>query len=461
MQNLYRRAFQQASCGLLLIGADGNVADINTRALQMLGYATDALPRSLPLSELADSLPPADAEFLRRSFQDGTEQSGETVCYSTDGSEYPVRYLFTPCRREDNIIEGLFITLEDMKNEEQHRSRLQQRESRYRSLFESSSDPIIFLDSRGIIREANASTFALIDRDESEVLGKHFFRFVAPHSAENAKSEIAHFFYFGTLSIHTAEIEVSGKNEDILVDARIRRFYEHGRHTGYIINIRDIREAKEVEESLRKNIDTYKALLREIHHRIKNNLSLIISLINLRAGDFTDAKSEALMHELKHRIMSITLLHEKLYRGDSFTSVYLPDYITALTDHLIKSLNHTGNVPVDVSFDLQEVECPHDVAVPLGLILTELITNAVKYAFPEDRRKGTIEIRLQRKGKDLQLLVKDDGQGMPEPIVPRQSNSLGYKLIESLTQQIAGELSIDNRDGTSIQLTFPNAPTQS
>ena len=452
--------FHHASCGLIIVNSDGTVADINTRALQLLGYHSDVPPHSFSFTEIARALTPEAAESLRSSLIEGAEYSGEAVCRNAKGIECPVRYMFTPCREEDETLEGLFISLEDIEVEELHRSRLRQRESRYRALFEASSDPIVFLDFRGIIKDANASALSLLDRDEAVILGRHFFRFVAPDSAEKAKSEMAHFYHSGTLSIRTAEIKVSGRAEDILVDARIKRFYEQDSHTGYIINMRDIRDTKEVEEALRRNLDTYKALLREIHHRIKNNLALIISLINLRAGDFKDAKSEALMHELKDRIMSITLLHEKLYRGDSFTSVYLPDYITSLANHLIKSLNHSGNVPVELSFDLQEAECPHDAAVPLGLIVTELITNAVKYAFPEDRRKGTIKIGLQRKGEHLQLLVQDDGRGMPDHSYSSQPDSLGFKLIESLTQQISGELSIENRNGTTVSLTFPNAPQQ-
>ena len=216
----------------------------------------------------------------------------------------------------------------------------------------------------------------------------------------------------------------------------------------------DITKSKNAEEQIQKNLREKEILLKEIYHRVKNNLNVITSLLNLQSSKI-QTKEEALeaFRESRDRVFAMALIHEKLYMSEDFARVDMKSYI----ESMIQELFYIHKVEPSVTLDIQVQDVYLDIntAIPCGLILNELVTNIFKYAFP-DKRKGTLQIVFSHKkeGK-YQLIVHDNGIGLPWNMDIEKVESLGLQLVQMLTKQIDGVLKINRNDGTRFQITFP------
>jgi len=200
------------------------------------------------------------------------------------------------------------------------------------------------------------------------------------------------------------------------------------------------------------------ALLREIHHRVKNNLQIISYLLSLQAQTVGNAEYSNLIQESINRIQSMAAVHEILYETKNFSHLDLGAYLRSIAEHLIGfySMNMRN---ITINFDMQEVFFPMEKAVNCGLVITELMTNALKYAFPGNR-KGTITLTL-RDGKMVTLLFEDDGIGLPPGVFEDDDRTvkskchLGLLLVKSLTAQMGGTISYSGERGTSFRIELP------
>jgi two-component sensor histidine kinase len=215
----------------------------------------------------------------------------------------------------------------------------------------------------------------------------------------------------------------------------------------------DVTERKAMEESLREALKEKETLLKEIHHRVKNNLAIIQSLLNLQSTHYGDAASVELLRESQNRVRSMGLIHEKLYQSSDLRNVNLAEYIKSLSTQLFKSYrSHISNVRLEM--DVPEIKLDIDTLVPCGLILNELITNALKHAFPEGIG-GTLYVEVKDLGdRNYRLTVKDDGVGLPEDFNLEKSKGLGGMIVSSLTDQLRGEVVYNTNGGTEFNITF-------
>jgi PAS domain S-box-containing protein len=195
-------------------------------------------------------------------------------------------------------------------------------------------------------------------------------------------------------------------------------------------------------------------LLQEVHHRVKNNLQVISSLINMQVRQLQDTSSRDALQECQTRVQAIALIHEKLYQSKDYARVPFSEYAKSLAANVLSA---TGVSSTDIVLDLamEDLSLAVDKAIPCGLILNELITNAVKHAFP-DARQGTIRVQLRRaKEREIVLAVGDDGIGMSATFDLRTSSSLGLSLVYTLVEQLEGRVEILHDRGTTFQITFP------
>lgn len=213
----------------------------------------------------------------------------------------------------------------------------------------------------------------------------------------------------------------------------------------------------ERDEALRTSLDEKEVLLKEVHHRVKNNLQIIASLLDLQAGTVTDAGSAEMLRESRNRVRSMALIHEHLYGTEALARIDLADYVRDLCSSLASSYG-TGQVHVtthvdDLAFDL-------DTAIPCGLVINELVSNALKYAFPDDRAGSLrIEVREAAEGDEGYILtVDDDGIGLPDTVDPTDSPSLGLQLVSALIRQLRGELTWHVNEGTHMRIHFGRTP---
>jgi two-component sensor histidine kinase len=213
---------------------------------------------------------------------------------------------------------------------------------------------------------------------------------------------------------------------------------------------RQLEAQKQIIEQQSREKDT---LLREINHRVKNNLQVISSLLNLQANSLTDEKAVEALRDSYKRVKAISLIHQKLYGTDEIGSIPMGDYIKTLYTDLMLVYN-AQHIRLDCTTYPLDLELDIESAVPLGLILNETITNALKYAFT-GRAQGIIQVRLIKEaGNSCLLEVEDDGVGLPEGFDPEQSASLGFRIIRELSRQLRGEFSYSNRGGACFQIRF-------
>jgi len=204
-----------------------------------------------------------------------------------------------------------------------------------------------------------------------------------------------------------------------------------------------------METSLREK----EVLLKEVHHRVKNNLQLITSLLNLQADRLADVRLKDILKDNQTRIKSMALVHEELYQSEDLSWVNFGDYLRRLTFGLIQTYGKAGKA-IEVQFDVEEdVRLGIDAAIPCGLLVNELLTNALAHAFA-GRAGGKVTVRFARDETKCMLGVADDGIGLPESIDVHTTETLGLHLVSTLAEQLRGSLSVRRGDGTSFLLEF-------
>jgi len=194
-------------------------------------------------------------------------------------------------------------------------------------------------------------------------------------------------------------------------------------------------------------------LLKEVHHRVKNNLQIIISLLNLQSGYIKDESTLKAVQDGQNRVRSMALVHEKFYQADELTEIAFGEYMEKLCQYLYQSYGDKTD-RVRVLIDACDVALDMDTAMPCGLLVNEIVSNSYKYGFP-GQRSGEIRIRMWREDKTVTLDITDNGIGLPEGFSVESSESLGMQLIQALTSQLDGELSIGRENGTRFTVKFP------
>jgi PAS domain S-box-containing protein len=224
-----------------------------------------------------------------------------------------------------------------------------------------------------------------------------------------------------------------------------------------LVFLRDIAERKAMEEQIRQDIQEKEVLLKEIHHRVKNNMQIISSLLNLQSQYIKDEKTLELFRESQNRIRSMALIHERLYQSGNLAQVPFGDYVQTLAFHLFRTFGVAVG-KVDLRIDIRNVFLEVGTAIPCGLIINELVSNALKYAFPpgHNRRKANrITISVKPLPPDRTVLrVKDNGIGLPKNLNPDTTRSLGLRIVKALVGQIEGTLEVKRDKGTVFSITF-------
>jgi two-component sensor histidine kinase/integral membrane sensor domain MASE1 len=210
-------------------------------------------------------------------------------------------------------------------------------------------------------------------------------------------------------------------------------------------------ERRKAQQVIHRQLAEKELLLQEVHHRVKNNLQLISSLLRLQARNASDETKVKLLESLS-RIQSMALVHDRLYRGGEFLLINMNEYIQDLSTLVFSSFNAKGKT-LRLEIDCKDIFVEINKAIPCGLIINEALTNSLKYAF-EERSSGLIRIQLQKNGDALILLISDDGVGLSEAQIHPSSETLGLRLIRLLVQQLAGTFDIQSNGGTKLNITF-------
>lgn len=220
-----------------------------------------------------------------------------------------------------------------------------------------------------------------------------------------------------------------------------------------VLIIRDISLQKQREEGLENKISEREMMIKEVYHRVKNNLAMVSSIINLQMGETQNEEVLGALNDLRSRIDSISMVHAKLFHGKDLQNINLHEYVRDLVDNLIDSIIYSEAV-VLADIVIPEVAIDFDKAVPLGIVLTELTTNALKYAYT-NKKSGLISITYLELGEKIEITFSDNGIGFSPGFSIEEADSLGFNLISSLVMQLHGTISIENKNGAVFTLTLP------
>ena len=215
--------------------------------------------------------------------------------------------------------------------------------------------------------------------------------------------------------------------------------------------LRDVTERKHAEDTLKASLREKEVLLKEIHHRVKNNLQVMSSLLNLQSRYLTDQKAVDIFRESMDRVKTMALIHDKLYRSEDLSRIYFPAYVSDLVHDLVSA--YAPGKGIELRIDVDPISFDVDTAIPLGLIINELVSNAVKHGFPGEIG-GTVGIGLSAEGSRLTLTVSDNGTGFPENLDFMNAPSMGMQLVVTLVEQIDGDVELKRGKGTEFRIIF-------
>ena len=331
--------------------------------------------------------------------------------------------------------------------------RLRESEARFRNIFEFSNDAILLIDpDLNEILDGNARACSLLHYTHSELLNVPP-SVIFPDELARLQSfalsvaEQGH----GWIDELTCQTRTGGRLDVEMSASEVE--LEKDRSC-IIAAVRDITARKRAEKQLVASLNEKEILLKEIHHRVKNNLQIVSSLFDLQSARSRDDQVIQLLRECRNRVSSMSLIHETLYQSNDLARVDFGQYVTTLLAQLFKSYGvSTRLITLDIDVD-EGLSLGIDTAIPTGLIVNELASNALKYAF-ESTQSGRLAITLGKgDANQVSLCVADDGRGFPADIDFGKTTTLGLRLVMSLVNQLRGTIALDRSAGTRFTCTF-------
>jgi PAS domain S-box-containing protein len=382
----------------------------------------------------------------------------------------------------EEAVEELSAALEELQaaNEllQQQNEELAAAHQRYRELFDFAPEAYLVTDIRGTIQEANDTAAALLRVRKDFLLGKPLKVFIAEEDSRAFLGHLTQIRQPGCVRQWEGRVQPrEGPTFPAMISIAAAADAQ-GRVIGLRWLLRDISARKQEEELLRRAHDALErrvrertaelaatntalqtalrqkdVLLKEVHHRVKNNLQVVSSILSLQSGYVDDPRVQEMFTESQQRIQSMALIHETLYQSRSLERINMADYVRTLATHLVRSYLSPDS-QVSLTINAAEVFLDVDAAIPCGLLLNELIANCLKHAFP-DGRKGEVYVALSSdQAGRVSLVVRDDGVGFPAGVDFRSCGTLGLQLVTSLVEQLQGTITMERHSGCTFTITF-------
>jgi PAS domain S-box-containing protein len=446
--------------GVIVTDIGGRITFMNHSASRLIGVDAESVTNA-PLSSVcrvlhAESQMPTDL----------TTAAGDLVLLDTLGTEIPIDLRAVPLQGQHSGIRGKVYTLRD-HTERRRADAIQQRMA---ALVDSAEDAILSKSLDGIVRSWNPGAERLLEYRADEIIGQPITRLI-PEERREEESQILQTIESGNsvAPFETVRRRKSGSLVDVsLTISPIRN--TAGTIIGASKIMRDITERKQAGERLRclneelqsrilsRNAELRErdVMLQEIHHRVKNNLQVISSLISMQVRTLRDDAVRLALRQCQSRVETMAQIHEMLYQSKNYAEVPFSRFIKELVTRVISASGESAPT-VSIRYDLTDLSLPVDQAIPCGLILNELVSNSLKHAFPNGG--GTIQIALQSfPDQRIELTIIDDGVGIPASYDPAKSKSLGMQLVNTLARQLDGSLDVIRQPGTTFRLRFSSEP---
>ncbi|WP_406666761.1 sensor histidine kinase [Gallaecimonas sp. GXIMD1310] len=439
-----------APMGLALIDRDLRYCYINP----VLATSNGTSPEAHLGQHIRDILPADAAEHVVRLLEQ-VLASGEPVVNESVDSKVAGQYRawqasYYPYLDEHQQSRGIIAIVQDVTEKKTALQRMQDSEQRFRAVVASSPDGIVLVDRDARMQLVNPKMEQLFGYTAEELLGQNI-EVLMPERYRTNHPWLFERFMENPLSremTNRPDLPARRKdNSEFPIEIMLTPITSEGEQL-ILATIKDTTRAVADREAQQRALEEKTVLLGEVHHRVKNNLQVISSLLNLQARTAPEAIQEALT-DSQHRVKAMALIHQLLYERQDFSQLDLKAYMERLGYLLRESMLRrmpgiklNVNCEVDFSLDL-------DRAVPCGLLVNELVTNAIKHAFPDGQGQITIDIL----GPD-RLVVSDDGIGLPDAVIPGEVDSLGYQLIPLLVEQMGATMAIARETGSRFDMQF-------
>lgn len=434
----------------------GKIRFVNAQTEHMFGYTREEL-----LGRPVEVLIPERFRETHLHRRAGFEKDPKTRSMAAglqlfarrkNGSEFPAEVSLAPLRTQN----GLLVSAAIRDVSEQRKA-----ETKFRALLEAAPDAMVIVDQQGMIALVNGQTERLFGYERSQLLGKPVETLI-PKSARQVHEK------------HRKDYQANPRNRQMGSGRVLYGLRRDGSEFPVEISlsacqmedeffvagaIRDVTAHRQAEKLLQASLREKETLLKEVHHRVKNNLQVISSLLNMQSRTLSDPSARSLFALCQTRIQSIALVHEKLYRSSDLSHIDFVDYLRTLTLYLFRDLNARER---GLQFEIQacEVKLPIDTAVPLGLMTNELVMNSLKHAFSE-RPVGTVQIHLSRpEPSRLELSIGDDGVGFDFEAV-KERGGLGLELVSALAAQVEAVFTFSGPPGSLFKFCLPLPETAS
>jgi PAS domain S-box-containing protein len=470
--------YQNAPCGFHSIDGNGIFMAVNDTELAWFGYAREEVIGKLSFRTLL-------TEASRRLFDEhfdrfkatGRVRNFELELRHKDGGSIPVLVNATAVYDEA----GQFVASRSVliDRTELHRTReaeeqmreltaslehriaertqaLRESEEKFRTAFDHAPNGMAIVSLEGRFVKVNPALCEIVGYPTEELLARDFQSITHPDDLE---ADLGHVRRLLAGAANNFAMEKRYHHKDshivwVMLTVTLVRD-EVGQPVHFISQVQDITERKRAEERIHTALEEKETLLKEVHHRVKNNLAVVCELLQLQARRLGESRLYEILIESRDRVYAMAVVHEMLYQSHNLAAVELPAYIERMTRHLLASYRAGENVHFSASCD--PIALPLETAIPFGLLLNELISNCLKHAFP-DGRAGKIRVTVRHRNQRLELAVQDDGVGFPEDVQPRSSRTMGLRLIQGLTGQLKGTLEYLPSSGTWIRIEFPVPP---
>ena len=417
----------------------------------------DSLKRIVEINLAAEKILKIDNKLIGTNFEENLQQLNQIFplikTESTIKTEIKINkpkdmwlYLqITPLHKQNYQLLGWIIIFQDINPIKQAEKSLQTSEKEYRDLVDNALIGIYKADQNGNILFVNDSIIKMFGYDSKEDI-KNFNISSLYKNLDDRDIILNKLNEDGKLEEH--EVEMVKKNGSVL------NIMASATLNGETISgmTMDITAQKKAQNQIKRSLQVKDMLLKEIHHRVKNNLMVISSLLNLQSRYIKDEASKSIFKDSQNRARSMALIHELLYQSSDLKRINFGIYINKLTNELF-NVYITDPNKIKLNMDIGDIMLDINTAIPLGLIVNELVSNSMKHAFPNNKQ-GKIYIKFNLDNGDYSMIISDNGVGFPQDYNIQNSDSLGLKIVNSLTEQIDGEITIETSNGTKFIIKF-------
>ena len=448
----FRDIFENAPVGIFQSTIEGKLLSVNATALAMFGYGPGeaALIGGENIAPVLFVFPAEREAIVRAAEESDTYVRAEVTYRRKNGSEFMANLSMRAVRDPSGAVRILEGFVEDITERRRLESIMRESEERLREITDNMMDMVIRVDTDAVFRYVSPSHEKVLGFRPGELLGTSAQELIHPDDREEVVRRLRETLRAG---IGKMTFRCRHKSGDYRwlesIGTSVKN--DRGEYVGAVIGSRDITERTIAEEQLRDSLKEKEVLLKEVLHRVKNNLNLVASLLNLQA-DYVEAPKDAeLFREARDRIVALARIHENLYRSPNLAHLDFRSYVSDIVRNLSDAYR---NDRVTVRVDVATFDIGLDRAIPLGLIINELVTNCLKYAFPAEREGKILVSYTSTATHEGRLSVRDDGAGLPAALDVRTPGTFGLSLVNMLAEQLDGVLEVKREAGTEFILRF-------